>query len=262
MTPLTLPDVGSDPRRLVRLDAVHNFRDVGGYPTIDGRTTAWRRLYRADGLHRLTGADLEAVRARGLHTVIDLRTDAELAQRGTFPQADHPVSFHHVPVIDTTWNHMDRPDTDDPVVFLEWAYMDMLRQGAHRFVEAIEQLSLPGALPAVFHCAAGKDRTGVLAMLLLGSMGVAHEYIVADYGLTGEGMERMMVWARREAPEIAANFAETPSMFLAASPEAMARVIENVCALHGTIRDYTLAMGVSPAALDRLTAELLEDHRR
>ena len=256
MTGSALPDVGSDPRRLIRLDAVHNFRDLGGYPTADGRTTRWRTLFRADGLYRLAGNDLEIVRALGLRTVIDLRTDGELAERGTFPREQHPIAFHHVPVIDSTWQHLDRPDANDPVAFLEWAYQDMLRQGPHRFVEAIEQLSQPGTLPAVFHCAAGKDRTGVLAMLLLGSLGVPPAHLVADYALTGEGIERMRVWAQREAPGMWDRLADTPSAFMAAAPEAMERVIASILA-HGTIRDYTLELGVSAAALDRLADALL-----
>jgi len=239
------------------MHAVHNFRDLGGYPTTDGRTTRWQRLYRADGLYRLTPADLEVVRTLGLQTVIDLRSDAELEARGTFPRAQHPVVFHHVPVLDSTWNHNEGPNTDDAVSFLEWAYHDMLRGGPEHFARAIEHLSRPGALPAVFHCAAGKDRTGVLAMLLLGSLGVAHEYIVADYALTGESIERMRVWAQREAPEMWASMADTPSAFFAAAPEAMARVIDSLCA-NGSLRDYTLSLGVSPDALERLADQLLE----
>lgn len=255
--PSTLPDVGNDPRRLIRLDAVHNFRDLGGYPTTDGRTTRWRRVFRADGLHRLTGNDLELVRHLGLHTVIDLRTAAELEERGTFPLEAHPIDFHHVPVIDSTWQHSDRPESEAATDFLEWAYLDMLREGPGRFAQAIEQLSRAEALPAVFHCAAGKDRTGVLAMLLLGSMGVPHEYIVADYALTADGIARMRVWAQREAPEMWARMADAPSAFMAAVPEAMFRVINTICA-DGTLRDYTLSLGVSPAALERLADHLLE----
>ena len=257
MSAPTLPDVGSDPRRLIPLTAVHNFRDLGGYPAADGRSTRWRTLFRADGLYRLAGDDLEAVRELGLRTVIDLRSDAELAERGTFPHEEHPVTFHHVPVIDSTWQHLDRPEADEPVAFLEWAYNDMLRQGPHRFVEAIEQLSQVDALPAVFHCAAGKDRTGVLAMLLLGSLGVPHDYIVADYALTRAGIERMRVWAQRESPDLWARLADTPTAFMAAVPEAMSRVIDGIC-LDGSIRDYTLSLGVSPAALERLADQLLE----
>ena len=258
MTALDLPDVGSDPRRLIVLDAIHNFRDMGGYPAADGRTTRWRTIFRADGLYRLAGDDLEVVRELGLRTVIDLRSLAELEDRGTFPHDLHPVDFHHVPVIDSTWQHLDRTDADDdPVAFLEWAYHDMLREGPRRFAQAIEQLSQTEAFPAVFHCAAGKDRTGVLAMLLLGSLGVPREYIVADYALTVEGIERMRSWAQRVAPELWERLADTPTAFMSAVPEAMARVIDTIC-LDGSIRDYTLSLGVSPDALDRLAEELLE----
>ena len=257
MSTNTLPEVDGDHRRLVRLHAVHNFRDMGGYPTVDGRSVRWRTLFRADGLQRLVGDDLEVVRALGLRTVIDLRTDAELTERGRFPHEAHPVAFHHVPVIDSTAQMFDSPDAADPAAFLVGAYHDMLRRGPHRFVEAIEQLSRPDTLPAVFHCAAGKDRTGVLAMLLLGSLGVEHEYIVADYALTNGGMERMRAWAEHESPEMSARLADTPPAFLSAHPEAMRRVIATICR-DGSIRDFTLSLGVSPAALDRLTATLLE----
>jgi hypothetical protein len=67
----------------------------------------------------------------------------------------------------------------------------------------------------------------------------------------------MRVWARREAPELEERMAETPSMFLAALPEAMRIVIDTICE-HGSIRDYTLGLGVSPEALERLDHQLLE----
>ena len=76
--------------RVITLGAVHNFRDLGGYPTEDGRVTRWRTLFRADGLHRLADDDLEVVRALGIHTVIDLRTHLELAERGTLPDRRPP----------------------------------------------------------------------------------------------------------------------------------------------------------------------------
>src|SRR6478752_6024354 len=148
-----LPDVGSHPDRLVALEAVHNFRDLGGYPTVDGRSTRWRALYRADGLHRLAGADLDVIRTLGLRTVIDLRRPDEIAERGTFPVADHPVEYHNM------WKDKEAPHYDDDADFLHWAYTDMLASGGATFAEAIDVLAASGALPAVFHCAAGKDRT-------------------------------------------------------------------------------------------------------
>ena len=95
------------PQRLIDLGAVHNFRDLGGYVADDGREVRWRRLFRADGLDRLTAADLDLLRPFGLRTVIDLRSAGEIDQRGRFPFEQYPVTFHHLAVIDTTRNTDD-----------------------------------------------------------------------------------------------------------------------------------------------------------
>ena len=251
-----LPDI-SDPRRLIALDAVHNFRDMGGYPTLDGRTTQWRKLFRADALYRLAGTDVDAIRPLGLRTVIDLRTTEELELRGRFPVDDHPIDFHHVQVMDATWDHPESAEAD-VAEFLARAYQRMLTDLPGKFAEAVERLGAADALPAVFHCAAGKDRTGITAMLVLGILRVPTEHIVADYALTREGTQRMRVWAQRESPELWARLADTPSAFMAAEPEAMRKVIAGIEAAHGTIRDYALHIGIQPATLARLEAELLE----
>lgn len=255
MTTCALDPV-ADPRRLVVLDAVHNFRDLGGYPARDGLTTRWGRLFRADGLHRLTPADIELVRGLGLHTVIDLRTQAEIDTHGRFPHEHIPVRYDHLSVVDTTWNMVERP-AETEHEFLVWAYTDMLEQGAPRFARALNALAVPGALPAVFHCAAGKDRTGLLAALLLGALEVPRSIVLADYALTAAGMDRMRAWAEREYPEMSEQMAETPSQFMAALPDALGEVLDEVARQFGSIAAYLQAIGVGNATLDRLADELL-----
>ncbi|MEY2444594.1 MAG: protein-tyrosine phosphatase [Ilumatobacteraceae bacterium] len=252
-----LSGLESDPVRLVALEAVHNFRDLGGYATADGRCTRWRTLFRADGLYRLTAADVVALEPLGLRTVIDLRSSPELDERGTFPVDAHPVVFLHLPIIDATWATGDPVEYDRDEDFLIWAYQEMLTVGAPRFAAAFAALAQPDALPAVFHCAAGKDRTGLLAALLLGSLGVSHDDIVADYTLTVEGMQRFRVWAAREWPEWFDRMATMPPAFTAALPEAMRHVIEELCAKHGSIRAYVRSIGVSDATLATLESVLL-----
>jgi protein-tyrosine phosphatase len=252
-----LPDLASDPVRLVALEAVHNFRDLGGYQTADGRTMKWRTLFRADGLYRLTPADVVALEPLGLRTVIDLRSDTELDERGRFPVDVHPVVFHHLPIVDATWANLERPEDERDEDFLIWAYHEMLSVGAPRFALAFDALAEPDALPAVFHCAAGKDRTGLLAALLLGAMGVSHDDIVADYVLTVEGMARFQIWAAREWPEWAERMATMPPAFHAALPGAMRYIIDELCTEHGSIRDYVRSTGVSDATLATLESVLL-----
>jgi protein-tyrosine phosphatase len=247
--------------RVITLDAVHNFRDLGGYPTADGRTTRWRALFRADGLNRLTPADLEIVRELGIRTVIDLRTDAELEQRGRFPIDAHPVWFHHLPIIDVTWDPNEISDPNLPAAeFLLEKYLEMLDMGEVRIGQAFHHLAMPGALPAVFHCAAGKDRTGLLAALVLSALGVPDEVVVNDYALTAEAMVRMRAWFKTHHPDYFRRMEdETPSAFLQAEPAAMAGLLAKLRERYGTPRDYVMSLGVPSVVLGELERALLVD---
>ena len=245
-----------DPRRLVGLDGVHNFRDLGGYPA-DGGETPWQMVYRADGLHRLSTDDVANLRGRGLSSVIDLRTEVEIAERGRYPIEDHAVAYHHLPVLDRTWAKEDLPAVDTDRDFLLWAYRDMLRVGGDKLAAALRVIAEPDSTPLVFHCAAGKDRTGLLAALLLELLGVPDEYIVADYGKTAEGMERMKVWALAQSPEAAERFAEVPPHFFASPPAVMQALFDELRAEHGSITDYVWGLGVSDQTIDALRGRLI-----
>jgi len=246
-------DVVDDPQRLIPFDAVHNFRDLGGYATDDGRTIGWGLLFRADGLYRLTDSDLDVVDALGVRTVVDLRSGPEFDQHGRFPLERYPVAFHHLPILDATWQKSEIPEVDDTedgaVEFLTWAYSDMLAQGADRFANAFQVLAIPGATPAVFHCAAGKDRTGILAALILGGLGVDHETIIADYTLTEAAMVRMHAWVMENHPEMADRMGETPSFMLAAKPQAMRNILDTMTQEYGSVRGYLSTIGIGQASL-------------
>lgn len=249
-----------DPRRLVALDAVHNFRDLGGYEMGDGRTIGWGRLFRADGLNRLTDTDLDVMDALGIRTVVDLRSSAELDQHGHYPFERHPVAFHHLSIMDATWQNVEIPEVTDneqgTIDFLTWAYRDMLAAAADRFANAFRLLAVPGAAPAVFHCAAGKDRTGILAALILGGLGVSHDVIVADYAVTEAGMTRMRAWVAEHHPEMVERMGETPSFMMAAHPTAMRNVLDGLVAEHGSVREYLSSIGIGMALLDEMSDAL------
>lgn len=247
----------NDPQRLISLEAVHNFRDLGGYPTISGQTTKWRTLFRADGLYRLTPQDAQAVIDLGVQTVIDLRTPNEVKTRGTFPVKQFPVNFHHLPIIDATWNDGDTPEIEDVVEFLVWAYREMLEHASRKFADAIKLISEQDVLPAVFHCAAGKDRTGVLAAFILSILGVPEEIISADYGKTADGMKRLIKWAEVNQPELANAYANMPARFAASDPRAMAIILSDLNTKHGSVQNYLREIGVDVKTFTALRAELL-----
>jgi protein-tyrosine phosphatase len=242
--------------RLIPLEGAFNLRDLGGYETADGRTVQWRRLFRADGMHRLSEADREVLLRFGLRTVIDLRTEREVAD-GRFPE-DLALAWHHLSIIDVLWDRQEAPTGPEGFAeFLYNRYREMLDMGGPHFAEAIRRLAAPEALPALFHCAAGKDRTGLLAALVLSSLGVGDEDVIDDYALSHEATQRLVTWAASESPDLAARMDEVPAAHLAAEPEAMRRVLAWIRETYGSTPAYLEALGVSRDAVDRLASSLL-----
>ncbi|CAN5264816.1 hypothetical protein BH09ACT6_BH09ACT6_07670 [soil metagenome] len=153
-----------------------NFRDVGGYGTVDDRVTARRQLFRSDALHGLKDDSRETLSELGLRTVVDLRTDAERVARPDMVGADGPNVVVCAILVDVT---LDPPLTTIPDV-----YDFIVETRGDALVHAVKALAAPGALPAVVHCAAGKDRTGVVIALVLSALGVPDEIVVRDYAAT------------------------------------------------------------------------------
>ena len=123
MSAATVP-AAQHPNRRIDLEHVHNFRDLGGYPTAGGKVTKWDTLFRSDGLYRLRSAeDIARVQQLKLRSVIDLRTQREQDDQGIFPTAEISVTFHHLSIVDVTWSNSETPDITDPVEFLVWGYL-------------------------------------------------------------------------------------------------------------------------------------------
>lgn len=119
--------------RIIDLEGAVNFRDLGGYATVDGQRTRWRVLFRADGLGELTDADLEVLRQLRIRTVIDLRTGHELEQ-SRFDVEAHPVEFHHFPFIQSLINP---DDFEQAPGFLGTQYQRMLEDAAPQIAGAV-----------------------------------------------------------------------------------------------------------------------------
>ena len=247
------------PVRHVEMATIHNFRDIGGYEAMGGMSVRMRALYRADGLYRLAFSDddIAIVRDLGIRTVIDLRSDRELEERGRFPVDKHDVDFHHVPIIDKTWEHTDVPDFANDVDFLVWAYEQMLVEGRDKFRRAFSVIADGAQLPVVYHCAAGKDRTGLLTMLLLGVLGVHDDDIVHDYALSQEAMKRMLQWLEVNYPEGADNMKSGPTYYMAAHPDAMLEIIRRLRERHGSFDEIAHSFGVTPRSIAALRSTML-----
>jgi len=242
--------------RSVRFDLVFNVRDLGGLPTADGRRVQRGLLYRADGVHRLAGTDLERARSLDLRTVIDLRTQGEIDRGGRFPIEDYPVAWHSLPIIERMWSEDDLVATTGAADFLRDRYLDMLDEGAESLAQIVE-LAAHGTA-ALFHCAAGKDRTGVTAAVLLGLLGVPASEIAADYHATAGAMAAFVDWLMEEYPDAVDSMTSQPPEYLEAPPEAMASFLQIVDERYGSMEGYVVGLGVPDATIDRLRSALLD----
>ena len=245
--------------RLIDLEGCLNFRDLGGYPTSDGRRLAWRRVYRSDGLHQLTAADVARLRGDlGLTDLIDLRSTAELTMDGRGPLEHEPMAFHHVPLFDG-----DRPSTfslDMQRRMEEMSLADRyfgLVETAKEPIARVVRLIADAKGGAVYHCAAGKDRTGVISAILLSALGVPEELIVADYALSQQNLDAII--ERLNASEgYKEMFEHLPADTLHAEPETMLSLLAKLEDGYGSVAGYLESAGVGSDVVERLRANVLE----
>ncbi len=243
--------------RHVSFEACFNFRDLGGYETADGRRIAWGAVFRSDSLHRLTDADLDAASSLGIRTVIDLRSTAELDRQGRFARAHaDTVAFHHLPLFEEH-SPVFRPlAADDPEPPPGEGYVEMAWRARDTIAKAVRVIA-QGDYAVVFHCAAGKDRTGILAALVLSSLGVPDEAIAADYNLSERSLAPALAWAEGNAPEMAAEMATLPRWALQAPIPNMRAFLDILRERHGSIEMYLADAGVEPAVVNTLRTRLL-----
>jgi protein-tyrosine phosphatase len=245
------------PARTLEFEGCVNFRDLGGYATGDGRTVAWRRLFRADGLNKLTAADRSQLVDLGLTTVIDLRTVGEAEQRGRFPVDQVPVRYVDLPLTDVLPGAEELSDWGE-ISYVASRYGAMVSEGGPVLTAAIEALATAGSLPAVMHCSAGKDRTGVLSALVLAFLGVPDETIVADYALSAAAMERLLERLKAEYPEAVDEVSRFAPAILHAAPETMEQFLDSLRADYGSYDELAASLGVVEA-MDWLRSALLVD---
>lgn len=241
-------------QRHIELQGCLNFRDLGGYPTRDGRRLRWGRLFRSDALHQLSAADVARLRDDlGVGTIIDLRSTPEVRSEGRGPLEDGPFTVHHIPLFDgDTQSRPERP----PDRSLADIYF-MLAQFAAEPITRVVRVLAESEAPAVYHCAAGKDRTGVISAVLLGLLGVEDEIIVADYALSATNIDAII--ARLHAAEgYREMLAQLPPETMHALPETMAGFLERMAGRYGSSEAYVLEGGLGPEVVARLRQTLLE----
>ena len=246
------------PKRHLPARGAYNIRDLGGYDTASGTTIPWRRFLRADSLHRLEKGEPDRLHRTGLRKVIDLRTPAELAEKPN-PFSDFGnVDFVNLPLFDdlspAALSRTRRPGEDPLYGF----YMSALETRGPAIAAILGEIAAPRDGAVLFNCTAGKDRTGIIAALLLGLAGVPRDQIVADYTLTADLIPDLVTEflalsrARGGDTESYARLLQSPA-------GTMTRMLDTLESRHGSIADYLLSTGMTAPRIDRLHRHLTAD---
>ena len=178
-----------DPRRHLELEGTVNTRDVGGYPTADGRQTRWGQLLRSDSLHELSPKSQQTLIDFGLRSVLDLRKSREMQEkRNAFFGSERGVKYYHQNMVGDTYirERESIPEGLDYVEHMRWSYSVVLDRRKSHINDTLVLLSQPETMPALVHCAGGTERTGLIVGLVLGIAGVADETIAEDFALTAQ----------------------------------------------------------------------------
>lgn len=267
-----------EPRRHLDLAGAYNIRDIGGYPTTNGRRTRWKTLFRADSLHTLTPESQRYLIEYGLRTVIDLRRTPELQTRPNVFANSPNVQYYHqnmlgdVNLAELAVSSSEVSATLDLLKSVEqeplWevegierrviSYCLWLDVRIRQVGKTLATFAASRALPALYHCASGKDRTGLITALVLGLAGVPSETIAEDYELTGRYLARR---DRNEMTSAGATVAEITWQEYAQQicPAAvMVGTLTHLEERYGGIEGYARAAGLTTEQIEMLRHAVIE----
>ena len=243
--------------RHIELVAGMNFRDLGGYATAVGGTTRWRTFFRADTMHLLTEADQKKlVEEYGIRTIIDLRRSGELAERPNVFAGSAALSYLHLNMIGDG-DLESAPPPDEGAARIAWSYSTYIDQRQEAIREILATLATAEALPAMYHCAAGKDRTGVVSALLLGLAGVSGEIIAADYGLSAHYLADNFRRDQAAAGKDMEGFTWKDYQRQSCPPEAMRLTLAHIKQHYGGVESYMRQIGLTTDQVDFLRTAVL-----
>lgn len=250
-------------KRFVPLEGTANFRDIGGYLTKDGRRVRMGRIFRSDELSNLSDIDLATLKGLGMRRIFDLRSRDEVRKKVDRIPGDAPYQYVHTPVYEKEprWDYLPA------ILFkrhqlgkvLSDRYYFMIEKRAEVFANILSNFADLKNLPAVFHCNAGKDRTGIVTALVLSLLGVPDETIIADYSLSNLGFDHFFgefVEDRRHSPLGVAD-EEFQGLFIA-QPVWMKNLLAHLRESYGTVEGYLINKGkMQPVVIERIRTNLL-----
>ena len=198
VVPAEMPAAERAAHRKLPLRGAENFRDLGGYRTEDGRQLRWGLIYRADNLSELNRGDLHYLERLGLKQAVDFRSQAEREEAPYRLPKNVRAVLRPIAVgpdnmdFEEMFSNPENLQNFDGVQWMQEANRQLVREYTPVYREWLRELAWEEATPQVFHCTAGKDRTGFGAAMLLAALGVPKETIMQDYLLSQAYSEELI----------------------------------------------------------------------
>lgn len=249
---------------VVPLTGAMNCRDIGGYPVADGRYVRTNAIFRSDRLSQLTDDDCEELATYGIRTVVDFRTSAE-ANRDVSRLWATVTTHAPLPIGDEIAQQQEFVDrirsgeiTSVTIDDVADSYIEMLSDSGNQFANFLELTADLDCWPLLFHCTAGKDRTGIAAALILELCGVERGLVLDDYELTNSLRSERRIEQLRQSLEAAGADVEAIRPALSAPRDAMARTLDYLDKTHGGVEKFVVnELHIDPDNVTLLRLNLL-----
>ena len=239
---------------ILPIQGAFNVRDLGGYPGTDGKTTKFDVFFRADSTDRLTEQDVNMLLEHGVKLVIDLRSGEEVLAKPSVFADRTDVAYHNIQIID---NINSEFGVDNFPKSMGELYIRLLNYAKGSIMKIFtlfyQSLSTAGGA-CLFHCTAGKDRTGTISMLLLNLAGVADELIVEDYARTDELIKELR---ELQMAAFRAQNIPVPEFALRAYPENMQEALQHLHTAYTDAAHYLLDCGINQEEIDFIRSSFI-----
>jgi protein-tyrosine phosphatase len=249
--------------RVLPLQGGRNFRDLGGYRSADGRMVRWGQLYRSGSMVGLTEADYGYLSALGVKVICDFRSTAERQQEPTRWSGPQMIARDYdMDLASLRPAAGEAPSPEQMRGRMLQLYEELPYQQAESYRRMFAELAA-GRTPLAFNCSAGKDRTGVAAALILTTLGVSRDQVLADYALTDKVVDYEAVMRRSNAAAgftgVAAMAPELRRPMMRADPAYLQRALDTLAKREGSVEGFIRTrLGVTPAQTAALRARLLK----
>lgn len=231
----------------IPFETINNFRDLGGVATKDGKLIKWGKIYRSANMDLISDKDIEKMKELNISTIIDLRRDSEVEEfYKNIDKVKKNFSYYQISLANMNFGYQEIQDIINKKVSVGRTYRDLIDN--HDAVRDILKLIVEAEDAVIFHCQEGKDRTGVIAMILYGLLNVDQIDIIADYEISSAYLGYISSF----------NQDDDYSVFRITSPYNMKEAYSYIIEEYGTFESYIKDLDLDQSHIEKLREKMLE----